>query len=138
MKVTPWTVPALVVLFAAMGLGGARFLAAPSIIRDYAAPPAGGGAVTVFKVRGMKCVDTAKAAAAQLEGVPGVVRFTAYASRHTAEIAYDPSAATVGILRKAIEGPVHDPETGEYIFGVYSVLEIDGVAVHDRDRSVRP
>jgi copper chaperone CopZ len=134
MKVTPWLVPALVVLFAALGLGGARFLAAPSVVREFAPAPAGGTAVTVFTVRGMKCVDTAQAAAAQLEGLPGVVRFTAYASRNRAEIAYDPAIASVELIRKAIEGPVHDKETGEYLFGVYSVIRIDDAIVHDSGR----
>jgi copper chaperone CopZ len=134
MKVTPWAVPALVVLFAALGLGGARFLAAPSVVREFAPAPAGGAAVTVFKVRGMKCVDTAQAAAAQLEGVPGVVRFTAFASHNRAEIAFDPAVASVERIRKSIEGPVHDKETGEYLFGVYSVIQIDDTVVHDRDR----
>ena len=134
MKMSPWLVPALVVLFAAMGIGGGRFLAAPSVVREFAPAPPGGASVTAFTVRGLKCVDTAKAAAAQLEGLPGVVRFTAYASRNRAEIAYDTAAVSVDALRKAVEGPVHDPESGEYLFGVYTVIEIDGTVVPTRDR----
>jgi copper chaperone CopZ len=133
-KVTPCAVPALVVLFAALGLGGARFLAAPSVVLEFSPAPPGGPAVTVFKVRGMKCVDTAKTAAAQLEGLPGVVRFTAYASHNRAEIAFDPAVVSVESIRKAIEGPVHDKETGEYLFGVYSVSQIDDAVVHDSGR----
>jgi copper chaperone CopZ len=133
--VSLWLVPALVVLCAVLGLGGARFLAAPSVVRDLSSVPPGGGlAVAVFTVEGLKCVDTAERAAAQLEGVPGVVRFTAYASRNRAEIAFDPAIASVDGIRKAIEGPVHDKESGEYLFGVYSVIEINGARVPQRRR----
>jgi copper chaperone CopZ len=133
-KVTPWLVPALVILFAALGVGGARFLSVPSVVQEFSPAPPGGPAVTVFTIRGMKCVDTAKAAAAQLNGLPGVVRFTAYASRHLAEIAYDPAVVSVEGIRQAIEGPVHDPDTGEYLFGVYTVIQIDDAVVHHSGR----
>ena len=41
MRTPHWVVPALVVLFAVLGIGGARLLDIPSVVRDFA--PAGSG-----------------------------------------------------------------------------------------------
>ena len=118
--------PALVVLFALAGLGGARLFAVPSVVLDLS--PAGLGArrTTVLVVDGVKCVDTAERAAGQVKGLPGVSRFVAYASRNRVEVTFDPAVSDVAKIVEAIEGPVHDPATGEYLFHVYHVVEIDG------------
>lgn len=132
MKVPALVVPALVVLCAALGVGGARFLVMPSVVKEFApAAPAAGFSTTVMVVSGLKCVDTAERAAAQLEDLPGVVRFTAFASRNRAEVLFDPSRTSAEAIREAIEGPVHDKETGEFLFGVYRVVEADGVKYPD-------
>jgi len=127
-------VPALVIVAAAAGVGGARLFAAPSVVRDFA--PAGGGAsrAVTFVVDGVRCVDTAERAAQQLVDAPGVIRFTAWASRARVEVVYDPAATDAQAIRDAIEGPVHDETSGEYLFGIYTVREVDGVKVAESSR----
>lgn len=133
MKAPAWVVPVLVVAFAALGVGGARFLAVPSVVKDYPGAAASDLRVTTMVVEGVKCVDTAERAAAQLEGVPGVARFSAYASRNRVEVAFDPSRTSPEALREALEGPVYDPATGEFLFGVYRVVETDGLEIPKRE-----
>jgi hypothetical protein len=41
-------------------------------------------------------------------------------------VTYDPTATNVTALREAFESAVHDTATGEYLFGLYRVVEIDG------------
>ncbi len=127
MKMTPWAVPALVVFFAALGIGGARLLAVPSVVRDYAPARPGPRQTVVLVVDGVKCADTAERAANQLKDVPGVVRLVAYASRNRLDVTFLPEMAGVEAIRAAIEGPVYDESSGEYLFGVYKVVEVDGV-----------
>ncbi|MBZ0266749.1 hypothetical protein K8I85_01210 [bacterium] len=130
MRVSGWTVPALVAIAATIGVGASRLVAAPSLVRDYAAAPSPGEVRTAtFVVSGVRCVDTAEAAARQIDGEPGVVRLTAWASRARLEVAFDPAATGVQAIRDAIEAPVFDTGTGEITFGVYEVREIDGVKV---------
>jgi copper chaperone CopZ len=127
-KAPRWIVPLLVLACAALGLGGSRLLVAPSITRDFSrAVPGAAVRTAVFVVDGIRCVDTAERAARQLSGMPGVIRFTAFASRARADVTYDPSVTGVVAIREALEGPVHDPASGEYLFGLYTVLEINGV-----------
>lgn len=119
-------VPACVVLAAALGVAAARFAVVPSFEREF--EPAAGADLrrAVLIVKGIKCVDTAARAAAQLEGVPGVKRVVAYASQHRADISYDPAKATPAALVDAIEGPVYDRETGLITFHDFEVVEVDG------------
>jgi hypothetical protein len=130
MRAPRWIVPALAVACAAAGVGGARLFVAPSVTREFAA--AAPGAATrkaKFVVNGIRCVDTAERAAGQLAGLPGVVRFTAYAARARADVVYDPAVTGPAAIREAFEAPVHDAATGEYLFGLYTVAEVDGVKV---------
>lgn len=127
MKVPRTLVPALVVLATLAGFGAARFLAAPSYVKEYPGAAKGGGAQTsVFVVDGLKCVDTAQRLASQLDDSAGVRHFVAYASRNRAEVTFDPSATTREDLVKAFEGPVFDPETQTYVFKQFKVVEVDG------------
>lgn len=123
-KVSPWIVPALVVVATVLGLTGARLFAMPSFTRTFGT---GGEAPTevTFVVEGLRCVDTARRVAAQLEGVPGVVDFTAYASRRRARIVYDARQVDPAALQRAIEGPVYDAATGEFRFHQFRVVAID-------------
>lgn len=130
MRVPQWIVPALVAAFTLLGIGGARLLAVPSVTRDFNAAGLGVALrTTVFVVDGLKCVDTAERAASQFRGVPGVIRFAAYASRNRAEVTFDPGVTSPPALKEALEGPAFDPSTGEYLFNVYRVVEMDGVKV---------
>ena len=129
MRVSPWIVPVLVILAAALGIGGARYLAAPSFTRDYAA--AGGARVATarFVVRGLVCVDTARQLAGQLADEPGVLRCVAYAARNEAQVTYDAAVTDPRALRAAIEGPVVDEASGQIRFHVFEVRSIDGAAI---------
>ncbi len=129
MKVPGWSVPALVVLLALAGLGGARLFAVPSVVVDLSPAAQGAQRTTVLVVDGVKCVDTAERAAGQVKGLSGVTRFVAYASRNRVEVTFDPAVSSTAKIVEAIEGPVHDPATGEYLFHVYHVVEIDGAKV---------
>ena len=129
-SVPGWSVPALVVLFAAAGIGGAKLFAVPSVALDLSPASDGERRTTVLVVDGVKCVDTAERAARQVRGLPGVSRFVAYASRNRVEVTFDPARSSAPRIAEAIEGPVHEPATGEYLFHVYRVVEIDGVKVN--------
>lgn len=126
MKAPQWVVPALVLAFAVLGVGGARFLAFPSVVKEFGAGAGRGLPTVVMVVSGVKCVDTAERAAKQFAEVPGVVRFVAYASRNRVEVTFDPAQTGPSKLREALEGPVYDEVSGETLFGVFKVLELDG------------
>jgi hypothetical protein len=122
-----WSVPAVLLVLAVAGVAGGSAIAIPSFTRDF------DGAIddhdtsrVTFVVDGILCVDTARKASHQLDGVKGVKRFTAYASRGTATIEYDAGLTGETQLRRAIDGPMYDESTGEYVFHTYTVLEKDG------------
>ena len=128
MKVSPWIVPILIVLLIAIGLFGAELFAIPSLTVDLPVQePMGKESIRTvgFVVDGVACVDTARTAGSTLEGLPGVIRYVAYASRSRMEITFDPARTNVEALRKAIEGPVYDEESKEFLFHLFTVLEID-------------
>ncbi len=134
MRAPAWLIPALVVACTAAGVGGSKLVVAPSLVREYAAGAAQATATadartSQFVVKGVKCVDTAERAAKQLDGVAGVQRLEAFASRARLEVTYDPAQVDAAALREAIEAPVHDEATGEYLFGLYEVIEMDGVKI---------
>ena len=126
MRVPDAVVPSLVLVAAAAGILGARLLEAPSVVLDFGPAVAGPSRAVGMVVQGVRCVDTAERCAHQLDEVPGVRRFTAWASRARVEIEYDPAAVDVPALVEAIEGPVYDGVAREYRFGTYVVREVDG------------
>ena len=129
MRMPKWVVPTLVILCAVLGIGGARLLTVPSVVREFPAAPVAHPRTTVLVVSGVKCVDTAERAANQLKDLPGVLRFAAYASRNRVEVTFDPARVGVQAIREAIEGPVYDEGTQETQFHVFQVLEVDGIEV---------
>lgn len=130
MKAPAWIIPALVVACTAAGVGGSKLVTAPSLARDYAvAAPGAAARTSVFVVAGVKCVDTAERAAHQLDDLKGVLSLEAFASRARVEVTYDPVLTGAAAIREAIEGPVHDTTTGAYLFGLYKVIEMDGVKI---------
>ena len=134
MRAPAWIIPALVVVFAAAGVGGAKLVVAPSLARAYAdAVPGSDPRTSVFVVEGVKCVDTAERAARQLDGVAGVLSLEAFASRARVEVTYDPAHVDAEAIRSAFEGPVFEPATGEYLFGLYTVIEMDGLKIEPDD-----
>jgi hypothetical protein len=132
MKIGWGWIPALVVLAAALGVAASRCAVVPSYEREFEPPGGAPVARTVLYVDGIKCVDTAARAAAQLEDLRGPLRFVAYASQHRAEISYDPARVSSKALVDAIEGPVYDKETGLITFGDFKVLEVDGRRIAGR------
>ena len=89
MKAPAWIIPVLVVACAAAGVGGSRLLVAPSLVHSYAATAPGVTTrTTQMVVEGVKCVDTAERAAAQLKGLDGVLRCEAFASRARLDVTY--------------------------------------------------
>jgi hypothetical protein len=126
MRVPPWIVPLLVVLLALLGLGGSKLFAIPSVELDFAA---GQGRTVEMLVGGVKCVDTARRAASALEDLPGIYRYVAFASRNRIEVTYDPDRLGIEQLREALEGPIYDEGSGEFLFNVFEVIEIDGKPV---------
>lgn len=130
MRAPTWIIPALVVACAAAGVGGAKLVVAPSLTQVYAvAAPGASTRTSVFVVEGVKCVDTAERAARQLADVPGVLSLEAFASRARVEVTYDAALTGAEAIRDAFEGPVHEPATGEYLFGLYTVIEMDGLKI---------
>lgn len=127
MRSPAWLVPLLVIACAAGGVAGSRLLTAPSL--TLTGTPAGPDAVprtSVFVVSGVKCVDTAARAASQLVELPGLCELRAFAARARLEVTYDPALLGAAEIVAALEGPVLEPSTGEYLFGLYKVIEIDG------------
>ena len=131
MRVSPWWIPVAVLLLTLLGIGSASLVAVPSYTRDFqpaaAAADAAGQRTAVLLVEGLRCVDTAERAAMQLEGASGIIRFEAFASRNRAEVTYDPTRTGPAAIIRAIESPVYNEETGEVAFGVYRVVEVDGI-----------
>ena len=130
MKLPNWIVPPLIVVFALLGLGAARLMAIPSVTLDFPAAQQAAAdqkveTVTLL-VEGVRCVDTAQRAASTLEEVPGVLSYTAYASRNRVEISFDANLTATAELQQALEGPIWVEETGEVLFHQFKVVEIDG------------
>ena len=125
MKVSPWVVPILVVALTAGGVGLAQLFAIPTVEMDLApgAEPPPGAVVLTLVVRGVRCADTARAAATSLEDMSGVFRYVAYASHGRVDITIDPALTNRKSLIEAIEGPVYDADSGEFLFGVFAVVE---------------
>ena len=63
--------------------------------------------VTVeYEVSGLKCRGTARTFARQIQYVPGVVSFVAYARTHSAIVEYDPALTDPDAIREAFEEPI--------------------------------
>lgn len=123
----PWPLPAwcVAVILGVATLGGlltAEHVAFASYQRSYTDRPASGARTVTMVVQGVRCVDTAKLAADQLDGLPGVVSLTAHASDRRLTITYDPQATGPGRIRAALEGPVHDKTSNAFLFNVFRVL----------------
>lgn len=124
MTVPRWTVPTLVVVFIVAGLGAARLLAIPTVTIEFTdGGPSPRLATLVLIVDGVRCADTARIAASTLEDLPGVIRFTGFASYSRVEIIYDSRIVDPESVVAAIEGPVYDPATGDFRFGMFSVVD---------------
>ena len=122
-------VPILLVALVTVGTLAGNLISIPSFSQTY------GNIETVdeerrqtvtIEVSGVRCVDTARRAANQLEGVAGVLGLTAYASDHELVIEYDTAVVDVDRLVQALEGPVYDAQQNKFFFHVFTVVAIDG------------
>lgn len=129
MRVPVWIIPLLIVAITALSLIGARAFTIPSVTIDFQASPGSPPAVVGLLMDGVRCVDTAAQAGSSLAGVAGVVRFVAFASRNQVEVTFDPRQCSIEEIVGALEGPVFDEGTGEFLFDIFRVAEIDGVPV---------
>jgi NAD-dependent dihydropyrimidine dehydrogenase PreA subunit len=129
-------VPIAVALLVVAGLIGGQLYAVPSFARDYEAAQADAGRLEEvrFKVKGVRCVDTAILAATVYDGYPGIRRFTAYASRNQVVVEFDAAIVDVPKLVRLLEGPVYIESAQEFVFHIYEVLEIDGKPVPTEEK----
>ena len=127
MKIHRIVVPISIILAICLGVISARWIAIPSISLTIHEPDHGFTRKTTrnFTISGMQCVDTAERAASALKGMDGVYSFTVYASRNLATITFDPERVDEERIRKALEGPIFDPESGSYLFRQFEVKAID-------------
>jgi copper chaperone CopZ len=63
-------------------------------------------ATVEYEVSGLKCRGTARTFARQIQDVPGVVSFVAYARTHSAIVEYDPALTDPDAIREAFEEPI--------------------------------
>lgn len=78
-------------------------------------------ATVEFEVSGLKCRGTARTFAQQIQDVPGVVSFVAYARTHSAVVEYDRAVTDPDAIREAFERPiVHEGKAYE-VFKMVSV-----------------
>ncbi len=66
----------------------------------------GSVATVEYEVSGLKCRGTARTFARQIQDVPGVVSFVAYARTHSAIVEYDPALTDPDAIREAFEEPI--------------------------------
>ena len=131
MKIPQYTVPILVIAATLAGLGIAEMFAIPTVEIDFASAPLETTqdtppriAVVKLLIPAVRCADTARSAAGNLEEVDGVLSYVSFASHNRVEITYDPGVTDPSALIEAIEGPVYDATSGEFHFGVFVVAEI--------------
>jgi hypothetical protein len=127
MMVSKWTVPGLIIFLTIFGITSSRIISIPSLTVEFGqVSPNQETRESVFLVDGVKCVDTARLAMSALKGLDGVFSAVAYASRNRIEVRYDPGLIDKFKISDAFESPIYDSENKEYLFRIFSVLEIDG------------
>lgn len=134
MKVPRIIVPVLIALLSAGGVFASKLFSVPSVVLDFDGGKRGAADAleTVgFLVDGAKCYHTARMAGLGLKGIPGIVRYEAYASDGRVEISYNPKLIAIDAIRRAIEGPVYDDEREEFVFNLFRVIAVDK---HGRQR----
>lgn len=116
--------PALLVLLGIAGVAGSKTFALPSYSETYTTRSTEQAETIHLVVKGVRCVDTAQRAASQLRDVPGMLSLVAFASRNELELRVDPTVADVETIRTAIEAPVYDEGTDQYLFHQFEVIEV--------------
>ncbi|HPQ38951.1 MAG TPA: hypothetical protein PLV45_01130 [bacterium] len=130
MKLPRWIIPVVIVILTVAAVQGSKFIRIPSAEMEVSEEIPGTEPVRgVFIVEGVTCRDTAVSAMENAAAVDGVLRLTAYASHNRIDVAYDPARTGPQAIRSAIEGPVYQENTGEFVFNLYRVVEINGVPV---------
>lgn len=127
MRIPVQIIPLLIVAVSIMGLSGADLFRIPSAEVVFTEVPDGVEPVRAkFIVSGVICRDTALTAIGNLAGKPGIYKVEAYASHNRIDVIYNADVAGPAAIGKALEDPVFVKETGEFIFDMFEVLEING------------
>ncbi len=125
-RVPRWSVLLLLGVATAAGLAGAGAVTLPSYERVFREGAPSSPRALAMTIDGVRCVDTAKKAAAQLEGLQGVFFVRARAADRLLEVTYDSAMTSPQAISEAIEGPVFEEATGAFLFGVFRVLDAVG------------
>lgn len=130
MKVPTWIIPCLIVLAIAAGVETSKWIRIPSAELEIASEKVGTKSMrSVFIVDGVTCRDTAISAMSTLEDLIGVYHATAYASHNRIDVKFDPEKIDVTTIANAFSNPIFFEETGEILFNLYRVVEINGEPV---------
>lgn len=132
MTLPRWIIPVIIVAMTLAGVQGSKYIRIPSAEMTVSAEKSGTESVRgVFIVDGVLCRDTAINAMNNVKAVDGVLRITAYASHNRIDVEFDPNQTDPGQIRDALEGPVFMEDSGEFLFNVYRVVEMNGRRVDE-------
>jgi hypothetical protein len=127
MKVSFFIIPVLIVGLTIAGLNGTSLFRIPSaelVIKED--DPEIETMRAVFIIDGVACRDLALTAMGNLSGLDGVYRGIAYASYNRIDVVYDPGLIDLAAIYEAFEDPVFVEDTGEFVFNMFKVLEVNG------------
>lgn len=126
MKVPAVIIPILIMILAAAGLGASYLIRIPTAVMTFQENNAGTKTRHVtFLLRGVSCRDLALTAIGNLSGTGGIYQATAYASHNRIDVMYNPEQITPQVIGGLFENPVYIKETGEYVFNMFKVIQID-------------
>jgi len=126
-KAPSWIVPLLIIICIYAGVKTSEMIRIPSAELQVSEKNIGTKSVrAVFIVDGVTCRDTAISAMNNLKAVEGVYSATAYASHNRIDVEFDPEKVSVQQIADTFSEPVFMEETGEILFNVYRVVELNG------------
>jgi ferredoxin/copper chaperone CopZ len=129
-KVSQWLIPILIVMGTLAGVYGSRLIHIPSAEMVFNEEKSGTKiSRAVFIVDGVTCRDTALSVMNNLKTVEGVHSVVAYASHNRIDVAFDPEITAPVLIGQSMEDPVFIEDTGEFLFNIYRVVEINGEPV---------
>jgi hypothetical protein len=126
MKIPVIIIPILIVTLAAAGLGASYLIRIPTAVMAFQENNAGTKThQATYLLRGVSCRDLALTACGNLSGTEGIYKATAYASHNRIDVLYDPERISPNDIGGLFENPVYIKETGEYVFNMFKVIQID-------------
>jgi len=130
-KIPAWVLPILIVLVISIGVQSANYIRIPSAEMSFAEKTGTKLTRAVFIVDGVTCRDTAMSVMNNLKSAKGIYSAIAYASHSRIDVEFDPLVTGSGKIVKLMEDPVYIEATGEFLFNLYRVVEINGKPVID-------